>query len=94
MNPMELGLRIMAHTSDPSTNSRAVAINELGVPERVIDVLVARKLLGWAFAKSGCLTNVDAPWAAEHPRSGLNAPTSGTTRRPPDRVNDLLRHFG
>jgi hypothetical protein len=53
MNPMELGTMLMAHISDPSTDSRAFAINELGIPEKVIDVLVARKLLGWAFAKSG-----------------------------------------
>ena len=50
INPMELGMMIMAHTADPSTNSRRFAINELGIPEEVIDVLVARKLLGWAFA--------------------------------------------
>jgi hypothetical protein len=43
---------IMARTSNQSTNSRAFAINELG-KEKVIDVIVARKLLGCAFAKSG-----------------------------------------
>ena len=50
---MELGVEIMIRTPDPSANSRAFAINELGTPEEVVDILVARKLLGWAFAKSG-----------------------------------------
>jgi hypothetical protein len=52
MNPMELGVMIMARTPDSSINFRAFAIDEFGIPEEVIDVLVARKLLGWAFAKS------------------------------------------
>ena len=43
---------IMHSTPDPSAHSRAFAIHEVGIPEEVIDVLVARKLLGWAFAKS------------------------------------------
>jgi hypothetical protein len=53
INPMELGVMVMTRTDDPSTNSRAFAINELGIPEEVIDVLVKRKLLGWAFARAG-----------------------------------------
>ena len=51
INPMELGLMIMHSTRDPSTDLRAFAIHEVGIPEQVIDVLVARKLLGWAFER-------------------------------------------
>lgn len=51
INPMELGLMVMQRTDNPETESRRVAIEELGIPERVIDVLVERKFLGFAFAK-------------------------------------------
>ena len=66
---MELGLIIMHSTPDPSTHSRAFAIQEVGIPEEVIDVLVARKLLGWAFAKSG--TNIKDDKAAARSRNDL-----------------------
>jgi hypothetical protein len=46
MNPMELGMMIMASTTDPSASSRAFAIDELGIPEEVNGILVARKLPG------------------------------------------------
>jgi hypothetical protein len=52
INPMELGMMIMDRTPNPSTDLRTFAINELGIPEEVVDILVARKLLGRAFAKS------------------------------------------
>ena len=41
----------MGRSEHPETESRKMAINDLGIPEKVIDVLVERKLLGHAFAK-------------------------------------------
>lgn len=51
INPMQLGMMIMSRSEHPEKESRKIAINELGIPEIVIDVLVKRKLLGHAFAK-------------------------------------------
>lgn len=51
INPMELGMMIMGRSEHPETESRQIAINDFGIPERIIDVLVERKVLGHAFAK-------------------------------------------
>lgn len=51
INPMELGMMIMGRSKHPETESRQIAINDFGIPEQIIDVLVERKLLGHAFAK-------------------------------------------
>jgi hypothetical protein len=51
INPMELSMLVMQHTERPETESRAVAVKKLGIPEVVIDVLLERNILGHAFRK-------------------------------------------
>lgn len=50
LNPMELSMLVMQHTSQPETESRRIAVEKLGIPRAVIDALVERKILGHAFA--------------------------------------------
>ena len=50
ISPVELSVMIMGRTHDP-TASRHVAVQELRIPEKVIDVLLERNILGHAFAK-------------------------------------------
>jgi hypothetical protein len=43
---------IQGKTQSPETDSREVAIRELGIPEDVIDVLLQRRILGRAFGRA------------------------------------------
>jgi|LGVC01.1.fsa_nt_gb hypothetical protein len=51
INPLELAIAVTEYTQHPKTESRHIAINSFGIPEKVVDVLVKRELLGNAFAK-------------------------------------------
>jgi hypothetical protein len=51
INPMELSMMIMSRSDGNEIAFRNVAIDDIGIPERVIDVLVERKILGHAFQR-------------------------------------------
>jgi hypothetical protein len=53
LNPMELAMLVMQHTAHLEADSRRVAIEKLGIPAAVLDVLVERKILGPAFRRGG-----------------------------------------
>ena len=50
ISPLELSAMIMARSQHPEA-SRQVAVQELGIPEAVIDVLLERNILGQAFSE-------------------------------------------
>jgi len=50
IRPSELSVMVMGRTVDPSV-SRQVAIRDFQIPERVIDLLVERNLLGPIFGR-------------------------------------------
>lgn len=50
LNPMELGTLIMQRTDHPESESRRIAVSEIGIPEEIIDVLLQRNILGSAFS--------------------------------------------
>jgi hypothetical protein len=51
INPIELSLIVKKHTGGPSANSRKIVIKEMKLPEKVLDVLVEKNILGVAFKK-------------------------------------------